>query len=98
MAQFINNLQEKIKITSSGAALLVTKAITGLILGLTIALVGQEIFGFGNLLFIFVIALVGGLFFRKAREWQWTALFVFNLICVLIGLLLRMYILVAPGA
>lgn len=98
MSQLVNNLQEKLKNSSNSLFLLSFRLATGLLLGLTITLIGQEVFAYESFLFVFVMVVIAGLFMRKSRNWQWTALFVFNLVCVLIAMLLRMYILVAPGA
>ncbi|MCB0355945.1 MAG: hypothetical protein KDD40_03000 [Bdellovibrionales bacterium] len=98
MAQIMENIQNKIKNSSNGFLLFSFKLISGLTLGLTLALIGQEIFAYSSFLFVFVIVVVTGLFLRKARKWGWVAVMVFDLICALVALLLRMYILIAPGA
>jgi hypothetical protein len=98
MGQMAGKIQEKLKQTSNGALLLTARVITGLLLGMTLSLIGQEIFDYGTLLYIFVIVVIAGLFLKTTQSWQWMPLFVFNLICVLVAMLLRMYILIAPGA
>lgn len=98
MAQFVENMQQSIKKTASQATLITFKILTGLFLGLTLTLIFQEIFQYGNLLFVFVIVAFTGAFVKLSKSWDWKTLFTFNLICVLLGLLLRLYVLVAPGA
>lgn len=98
MAGLINNVQERFKVTTNAVALLTFKLATGMMIGLTFALIGQEIIQYGTLSFVLVITVVTGMIFKIAKPWTWTHLFIFNLICVLTGLLLRMYILIAPGA
>ena len=98
MSALIDNLQYKLKASSSGLALFIFKALSGLLLGLTIAIIGQEIIGYGTFSFTLVIVVVVGAVLRMARQWRWLAMGVFNLICVLLALLLRMYVLIAPGA
>lgn len=98
MGQMAAKFQEKIKQTSNGAILMVARLITGLLLGTTLSLIGQEIFAYESLLYVFVIVVITGLFMKTTKTWNWTPLFVFNLICVLVAMLLRMYILIAPGA
>ena len=98
MSTMASNVQEKLKNSSNSILLLVYKVFTGLVLGLTLSLIGQEIFAYSTFLFIFVILVIMGLFLKKAKRWSWIAISVFNLVCVLVGLLLRMYILIAPGA
>ncbi|MGE0762878.1 MAG: hypothetical protein AB7N80_06340 [Bdellovibrionales bacterium] len=97
MGQMLEDLQYRLKTSSSSLALIFFKMISGVALGLTVALIGQEIIDYGNFAFIFVIVATTGAFFRVAKKWQFIGVAVFDLICVLIGLLLRMYILVAPG-
>jgi hypothetical protein len=73
------------------------KTMIGLILGLTFALIGDEIVGYGNFSFLLVIVVAAGALMKITKAWTWAHMAVFSLICVLIGLLLRMYILIAPG-
>ncbi|MCB0413145.1 MAG: hypothetical protein KDD50_02345 [Bdellovibrionales bacterium] len=98
MSQYMQNMQLKLKSSSNGMVLLGFKLLSGLILGLTFALIGEEIIGYGKFSFTFVVILsIFGLL-RIAKKWRYVGVFVFDLVCVLIGLLLRMYILIAPGA
>ncbi len=98
MANLISNVQDRFKSSSNAIALVGFKLITGLFLGLTLALVGQEIIQYGVFSFLLVIVVVTASLMRIVKSWTWTHLLIFNLICVLLGLLLRMYILIAPGA
>ncbi len=93
----IGTLQDKMKTSTNAMGLLSLKIFTGLFLGLTLALIGDEIIDYGWFSFIFVIVAVCGALLRIMRAWSWAQVLIFNLICVLIGLLLRMYILIAPG-
>lgn len=98
MGQMLENIQYRLKTSSSGLALFFFKLISGLALGLTVALIGQVLINYGNFSFIFVIVATTAAFIRVAKRWQFVGVAVFDLICVLLGLLLRMYILVAPGS
>jgi hypothetical protein len=69
-----------------------------MIFGLTFALVGQEILLYGNFSFFFVITAMTLGFLRLSRSWGTSKVLVFDVICILVGMLLKMYILVAPGA
>lgn len=73
------------------------KIISGLILGLTFSLIGQQVFQYGPLLFSFVILAVTGAFYRISKSWGSIGLLIFDLLCVLAALLIRMYVVVAPG-
>lgn len=98
MAQLVENIQQSLKNSAQSGLLLTAKVMTGLFLGLTLTLILQEILGYGNLLFVFTILMGTVAFFRISKDWSWKVLLTFNLICVLLGLLLRLYILIAPGA
>lgn len=97
MAGMISNAQDRFKSTSNAFALVAFKAITGLFLGLTLALIGDQIIDYGWISFMLVLIVTAGTLMKVARNWTWMHMLIFNLICVLIGLLLRMYILIAPG-
>ena len=97
MANLISNVQDRFKTSTSAISLLVFKAISGAILGLTLALIGEEIIQYGVFSFVLVTVVITASLLRIGKAWTWTHILIFDLICVLIGLLLRMYILVAPG-
>lgn len=101
MSEFIDHAQSGFKKTSSDLFLFLLKAVSGFIIGLTLALVMEEILGKSereNLIaFVFMIVVVTGLFLRVAKSWGLTTLLVFDLIAILIGMCLRLYIMVAPG-
>jgi hypothetical protein len=98
MGSLIENVQDRFKTSTNMLALVAFRLLTGFFLGLTLALIGQEIIQYETFSFVLVIMVVLATLMRITRHWTWTHLFIFNLICVLIGLLLRMYILIAPGA
>ncbi|MCB0350473.1 MAG: hypothetical protein KDD38_04775 [Bdellovibrionales bacterium] len=98
MSQFIENLQYKIKTSSGSILLMLAKLFVGSVIGLTFALIGEQMAGFGTFGFILVIISTIVTYMRVARSWTFTHLGVFSLICVLLAVLLKMYIQVAPGA
>ena len=98
MGNMISNVQDRFKTSSNALALIGIRLLTGLFLGTTLALVGQEIIQYEVFSLVLVIVVVTATLMRITRYWAWMHLFIFNLLCVLIGLLLRMYILIAPGA
>lgn len=97
VANMIEELQYRLKTSSTSLALLTFKVISGAAIGLTFALIGEEIVGYGTFSFLFVIVTMTGAFLKVTRSLQFVGVAAIDLICVLIGLLLRMYILVAPG-
>ena len=102
MSELVGRMQSQFKKTSSDFALFTVKLISGAILGLTFALIMQEMLGKAegeNLIaFFLVIVVTTGVFLRIAKAWGLTAILVFDLICVLMGMVLRLYIMVAPDA
>lgn len=98
MTGLIGNVHAKVRAGSEGTVLYIFKCFTGLVVGLTFALIGQEIFEYESLSFTLVSVVLIGIFLRSARRWGVVGILVFNLIFVLVAMLLRMYILVAPGA
>lgn len=94
--QIAGSVQQSVKTTSTSVLSLVIKALTGLLIGITFAMIGQEILGYGILSFLFMMIVVTALIFRILKSWGIGSVLVFDLICVLLAMLLRMYILVAP--
>ncbi len=97
MGQLIYNVHSQLKRSSQSFALFSVKLLSGLILGLVLAIAGEQIIGYGNFSFWFVSILFTGVFLRISRAWSFGGLMVYNLVCLLLGLLLRMYVLIAPG-
>lgn len=98
MAQFIIQFQDKMKSSTGQLLLLLLKVLSGALVGLTLALIFQELIGFGTFSFVLIIVVVTLALLRIMKTWSWGRVLIFDLICVLVGLLLRMYILIAPGA
>ncbi len=98
MSEIMQNLQMRLKSTSTGLMVFIFKLLSAWVLGYTMALIAQEIFGTGTVWFTFVVVAYMVAFLMVSRNWSGFSVLVFDLICVLVGLLLRMYIMVAPGA
>jgi hypothetical protein len=97
MAEIFSTIQERMKSSTANFLLLLLKLITALMVGLTLSLILMELIGFGTFSFILVIAVVALALLRVMKYWSWGRVLIFDLICVLVALLLRMYILIAPG-
>lgn len=91
------HLGQTAKVGAQSLFLVFCKILTGLLLGLTLALVGQEIFRFGPILFWFILLISTSTFYKISKEWGGAGLLIFDLLCVLGALLIRMYVVVAPG-
>ena len=96
MNRFAGNVQQSAKTSFLSALTWTVKFLTVLIIGFTIATIGQELMGFGNLAFTFVCIVVASVILRILSFWPLTSILIFDLICILIALLLRMYIVIAP--
>jgi hypothetical protein len=97
MTNLIIGLQDRVKTSSNAISLLIFKVISGLFLGLTFALIGDQVVDYGWFSFVLVIVVTAGTLLRVMKSWTWMHVSIFVLICLLIGMLLRMYILIAPG-
>jgi hypothetical protein len=101
MSEFAGRVQQGLKQTSTDFALLALKLASGSVIGFTLALVVQEILGQPSemtLAFIFSFLITVGVFWRLTRSWGLSAVLVFDLIAILTGLLLRLYVMIAPNA
>ena len=98
MSRMTEAIGLKMKSTSMGVLTFSLKLFSGFMLGLTFALIGEETFSYGTFSFFFVISALTLCFLRLAKGWSWVSVLVFDLICVLLALLIRVYIMVAPGA
>lgn len=96
MKGFASNMQEGVKTSSVSLLNLTLRFISGAFLGFTLALIGQEFAGYGTFSLLFCTIVVIALFMRISRSWRIPHILVFDLICILVAQLLRMYILLAP--
>jgi len=85
------------KVGVQSLILVLCKIISGMVLGLTFSLIGEQVFQYGPILFSFVFLTVTGAFYRISKPWGSVGLLIFDLLCVLAALLIRMYVVVAPG-
>jgi hypothetical protein len=96
VSQMAGNVQQGVKSSSISLGLWTLKLGTAFMVGLTAALIGQEIMQFGTISFVFMMIVVGGALLKLMSQWSIGSVFVFDLFLILVALLLRMYILVAP--
>lgn len=96
--QLIQKVQSGIKTGSQSLSEFAFRLVSGLFLGLTLTLIGQELVGYGNFAFWFVIVLTTTTLVKMTSGWTFTKVFIFDLIIILAALVLRMYIMIAPGA
>lgn len=102
MAEFVGKMQMQFKKSSSDFATWIVKFVSGGFLALTLSLIIQEIMGKADgeapLSFLFMIVAFTAVFLRIAKKWNLFAVLVFDLVCILIGMVLCLYIMVAPNA
>ncbi|MBL7669821.1 MAG: hypothetical protein JNM39_04995 [Bdellovibrionaceae bacterium] len=90
------DVKEGIKSTSVFLVALVIRVLTGFFLGLTLGLIGQEVLDYSSFGLIAMILVTLGVFFKISTKWSIAQLLIFDLICVLVGQILRMYVTLAP--
>jgi hypothetical protein len=96
MSGYATSAREGVKSSTLSFMHICLRLITGIFLGLVLALIGQELLGYGTFAVIFVMIVVTGLIMKFMSGWSMGKILIFDLICVLVAMLLRMYILVAP--
>jgi hypothetical protein len=96
VSQIAGQVQDGVKNTSVSLFGLCLKFITAFFFAMTLALIGQELMGSGNFSFVFTMVVVMGLIFKLIGKWNVGAVLLFDLFCVLVALLLKLYLQVAP--
>ena len=93
----MRQLQMRLRESGKGLGLLLFKTLTGFFLGLTLALIIQQLTQMGRFGFLVVIVFFVGAFYKMSKPWKTTGIVLFNLFCIMSAMLVRMYILIAPG-
>jgi hypothetical protein len=88
---------EPTKRIAQGVLHVIVRIITGFFLGLVLSLIAQEIFSFGLFMLLFFTTLFGAIIFKLLGRLNLLQIVVFDLVCVLVLTLLKMYILLAPN-
>lgn len=96
MNQIAGQVQEGIKSSSVSIFGITIKIFTALFIALTVSLIVQEMMGSGSFTFVFTMIVVGGGIFRLMKEWKVQQVLLFDLFCILVALLLRLYLQIAP--
>lgn len=94
----MGKIQVRLQESSKGVGLFIFKIITGFFVGTAVALIYKTVTSTGDTAMVFSIVATMLIFLRISRKWKFPGVVVFNLVCVLLAMLLRLYILVAPGA
>jgi hypothetical protein len=96
VSQIAGQVQDGVKTTSVSFASLALKLVTAFFVALTLSLIGQEMMGSGTFTFVFTMVLVVALVMKLIGKWNVGAVLLFDLFCVLVALLLKLYLQVAP--
>ncbi|MFP5518655.1 MAG: hypothetical protein ACLGGX_02030 [Bdellovibrionia bacterium] len=96
MNMMVENAKQGTKNTAFNLLHWAVRLITGFFLGFTLALIFQQVMGFGVFALIFFTVVVMGVVLKVLSSWSLPKILIFDLFCILVGMLLRMYILVAP--
>ncbi len=90
------NMQQSAKNTTVSTAQRILRLISGFFIGLVLGLVIQELTKSGELMLVFSIILFMFIIYKLLSRLQIFQILIFDLICVLLAALLRMYIMIAP--
>lgn len=91
-----DSLQQGAKNTTVSLTHRLLRFVSGFFAGLVIALVIQEIMQSGTLMLLFFTTLFTALIYSFLSKFTVLQILIFDLICVLIVSLMRLYIMVAP--
>lgn len=90
------NMQQTATSTTVSAAQRFLRFISGFFIGLVLGLIVQELTQSGELMLAFLTIFFMVTIYKLLRRLQIFQILIFDLICVLIAALLRMYIMIAP--
>lgn len=96
MNQFASSMQSGVKNTGISLFSVLFKLISSLFFTFTVTLIAQEMIGFSTLGFVFMSFVLTSAMMRLFWTWSIGQVLIFDLICILSGLLMRLYIQVAP--
>jgi F0F1-type ATP synthase assembly protein I len=91
------NMQQGAKNATQSLSHILLRLISGFFVGFVLALIIQELFHMGSFMLVFLTVLFLSLIFTLLSRLSMLQIIIFDVICVLVGALLRMYILIAPN-
>lgn len=89
-------VKQTVKSTGYRFLVLMIRLLTGFFLGLTLSFIAQELVHFGMTSLILITTVITASFLKISSQWTITRILIFDLICILVGQILKMYILLAP--
>ncbi len=94
--QVSSQLQEGVRNSSISLASVFIKTMTALVVSLTLSLIIQEIMGTGVFTFVFTMVVFSTGLLRIMKAWSVSQVLLFDLFCILVALILKLYLQVAP--
>lgn len=91
-----SSMQQGTKKASINLTQRLLRLISGLSIGIVLALIIQEFVQYGTLMLLFFMTLFTMIVYKLLREMTVFQIFIFDVICILIAVSLRMYIMIAP--
>lgn len=91
-----NQMQQAAKSASVTLTQRLLRLISGFFVALVLALIVQELTRSGKLILLFLTTLLMLITYRLLRSFSILHILIFDIICILIGVSLRMYIMLAP--
>jgi hypothetical protein len=90
------SMKETAKTTSISLVGFSLRLVSGFFLGLTLSLIGQQLVGYQTVSLLFILAIVTSVFMKLTSSWTISKTLIFDLVFILIGQILKMYIYLAP--
>ncbi len=91
-----SSLQQRAKTTSVTWAQRLLRLVSGLFIALVLALILQQLMTSSTWTFLFFTFLFTAIIYRLLRNLSVLQILIFNIICVLAAVSLRLYIMIAP--
>jgi general stress protein CsbA len=91
------DLQTGTKVVTHGLFHISLRLISAFFIGMVLALIIQELTQSGQYMLIFMTCVLTASLFKGLTRLTLLQILVFDLFCILLGTILRMYILLAPG-
>lgn len=96
MARVSQQMQDNVRMTFGGLMGWMLKVVSALALAFTVSIITREILQSGLLAQLFVMIVITGIIIKLIQKWTVLNVLAFDLLWVLVGLGLKMYILLAP--
>lgn len=100
LADNFKNMAQQIQMTTKNTTVSFTqkmmRLVSGFFIGLVLGLIIQELTHSGSLVLTFLTILITATIYKLLARFNLFQILIFDLICVLVATLLRMYIMIAP--